>query len=74
MRKATTKKWHILGYETCINSKKRKNAPWRVHDSCPNRARLFAEGHYALPNKSVCMTCPYYCQDRNVPSNEGQNG
>lgn len=61
------KKWNVFGYETCVHSMKRKQASWRVHDTCPNPARLFAEYHYALPNKSVCTTCRYYCRDKCIP-------
>lgn len=52
---------HFNGYETCIYSKKRKQAPWRVDSGCWNRARLFTGRHYELPNTTVCMTCPFYC-------------
>ena len=68
------KKWNILGYQTCIHSMKRKQASWKVQDSCPNRARLFTGKHYALPNTSICMTCPYYCRDKSIPDDEEQNG
>ena len=54
---------HFNGYKTCVHSRKRKQAPWRVASGCGNRARLFTGRHYELPNTSVCMTCPFYCGD-----------
>ena len=52
-------------YETCVYSRKRNNAPWRVNSGCGNRARLFTGRHYELPNHTVCLTCPFYCQEGN---------
>ena len=50
-------------YRTCIHSMKRANAPWRVRSSCDNRACLFTGKHYELPNNTICITCPFYCQE-----------
>ncbi len=50
------------GYQTCVHSRKRKQAPWRVSSGCDNQARLFTGRHYELPNNTVCMTCPFYCE------------
>ncbi len=52
---------NVHGYKTCVHSRKRKQAPWRVSSGCENRARLFTGKHYELPNSTVCMTCPFYC-------------
>lgn len=57
---------HLHGYETCIYSRKRKQAPWRVTSGCDNRACLFTGRHYELPNTTVCMTCPFYRGDKEV--------
>lgn len=54
---------NVGGYETCVHSQKRKQAPWRVSSDCENRARLFTGKHYELPNRTVCMTCPFYRRD-----------
>ena len=51
------------GYQTCLHSRKRKQAPWRVTSGCDNRACLFTGRHYELPNSSICMVCPFYCKD-----------
>ena len=53
---------NVRGYETCVHSRKRKKAPWRVSSGCENRARLFTGKHYELPNRTVCMTCPFYSE------------
>ena len=58
------------GYETCVYSLKRKNAPWRVTSGCDNRACLFTGRHYELPNHTVCMTCPFYRRDENISDRE----
>lgn len=58
-------------YQTCIHSLKRENAPWRVRGSCDNRVCLFTGRHYELPNRTVCLTCPYYCKDERI-SSEGR--
>ena len=47
---------NLHGYETCVHSRKRKQAPWRVSSGCENRARLFTGKHYELPNSTICMT------------------
>ena len=62
--------WNLRGYETCIYSLKRKNAPWRVTGGCDNQARLFTGRHYALPNRTVCMTCPFYVRDESISDQE----
>ena len=54
---------NLYGYETCVHSRKRKQAPWRVDSGCENRARLFTGKHYELPNSSICMACLFYCRD-----------
>ncbi len=51
------------GYETCIHSRKRKNAAWKVHDSCPNPSRQPSFKGYQLPYKTICLTCPFYKPD-----------
>ena len=54
---------NVHGYETCVHSWKRKQAPWRVSSGCDNRACVFTGRHYELPNSTVCMTCPFYRGD-----------
>ena len=54
------RKPHYNGYQTCIHSLKRENAPWRVTSGCGNRACLRIGRHYELPNRTVCLTCPFY--------------
>ncbi len=61
------------GYQTCLHSRKRKQAPWRVDNGCDNRARLFTGRHYELPNSTICMTCPFYCKDKSS-SSRGRDG
>lgn len=63
---------NLYGYETCACSRKRENAPWRVTSGCNNRARLFTGKHYELPNSSICMTCPFYCEDDRVSDKKEQ--
>ena len=58
------------GYETCVHSLKRKNAPWRVTSGCDNRGCLFTGRHYELPSYTVCMTCPFYCRDESISDRE----
>lgn len=58
------------GYETCVHSAKRRNAPWRVTSGCGNRARLFTGRHYELPNYTLCLTCPFYRRDKSVADGE----
>lgn len=53
-------------YQTCIHSMKREAAPWRVHSSCDNRACLFTGRHYELPNRTVCITCPFYSREAKI--------
>ena len=60
-------------YQNCAHSTKRKDAPWRVTSGCENRARLYTGRHYELPNSSVCHTCPYYDEDKNVASGKAGN-
>ena len=60
------RKRHFDGYQTCIHSSKRENAPWRVTGGCENRARLSIGRRYELPNYSVCVTCPFYCRDERI--------
>ena len=61
------------GYETCVHSRKRRQAPWRVDSGCENRARLFTGKHYELPNSSICCACPFYCKDKSS-SDRGRSG
>ena len=55
--------FHPNGYETCVHSRKRENASWKVRDSCPNPGRLWTGKGYALPYKIMCLNCPFYRQD-----------
>lgn len=63
---------NVRGYETCVYSKKRRQAPWRVSCGCDNQACLFTGRHYELPNYTVCLTCPFYRRDRSIPNGEKQ--
>lgn len=47
-------------YATCAYSLKRKNAPWRVTSGCESDLRLTIGKYYELPNRTVCLTCPFY--------------
>lgn len=58
------------GYQTCVHSSKRENAPWRVTSGCENRARLSIGRHYELPTYTLCMTCPFYCRDGSIADGE----
>ena len=51
---------NVYGYETCIHSMKRKQAPWRVSSGCDNKNRIFTGRHYELPAHTMCMTCRFY--------------
>lgn len=51
---------HYDGYETCIHSMKRKDAPWRVHSSCESPLKLFTGKHYELPYSTACVKCRFY--------------
>lgn len=55
--------FHANGYETCVHSRERKNAPWKVWDSCSSRDRLPSGNGYQLPYKNACLRCPFYCLD-----------
>ncbi len=55
--------FHPNGYETCVHSRKRENASWKVRDSCPNPGRLWTGKGYELPYKTTCLNCPFYRQD-----------
>lgn len=61
---------NLYGYTTCVHSRKRTQAPWRVNSGCENRARLFTGKHYELPNSSICCACPFYCEDKGNPNRE----
>lgn len=50
---------HSNGYETCVHSRKRENASWKVYDSCPNPGRLWTGKGYELPYKTMCLNCPF---------------
>ncbi len=56
--------YHFNGYKTCVHSRKRANAPWKVYDSCPNPGRLPSFKGYELPYPTMCMTCRFYFSDR----------
>lgn len=58
--------FHAQGYGTCVHSRKRKNASWKVYDSCPNPNRLPSFKGYELPYRTLCLTCPFYKLDRTV--------
>ena len=64
---------NVRGYETCAHSRKREQAPWRVTSGCENRACLFTGRYYELPNSTICMTCPSYCEDKGG-SGRGRDG
>lgn len=51
-------------YDTCAHSLKRKDAPWRVTSGCENRVRLSIGRHHELPNHTICLTCPFYCEGK----------
>lgn len=55
--------FHPYGYETCVHSRKRKHAPWKVYSSCANSGRLMTGKGYELPYKTLCLNCPFYRQD-----------
>ena len=59
-------KYHYDGYQTCVHSLKRKNAPWRVTSGCENRACLSIGRRYELPNDTLCVTCRFYCRDKSI--------
>ena len=61
---------NVHGYETCVHSKKRKQAPWRVSSGCDNRACVFTGRHHELPSHTVCMTCAFYCRDKSISDGE----
>ena len=61
---------NVRGYETCVHSRKRKQAPGRVTSDCENRVCLFTGRHYELPNHTVCMTCRFYCKDNSISDKE----
>ena len=65
---------NVHGYETCVHSKKRKQAPWRVSSGCGNRACVFTGRHYELPSYTVCMTCVFYCKDSGISDRKEQTG
>lgn len=66
---------NLEGYATCVYSRKRTQAPWRVNSGCENRARLFTGKHYELPNSSICAACPFYHRDSNISNgSEKQHG
>ena len=52
--------YHPKGYETCVHSRKRAHADWRVWPSCPNPLKLPGND---LPYKRVCNECPFYCRE-----------
>ena len=68
------RRWNDSGYETCIHSKKRTQAPWRVSSKCGNRACLFTGQYYELPNHTICTTCPFYCKDANISKSSAKKG
>ena len=58
--------FHPNGYESCVHSHKKKNAPWKVYDSCSNPGRLPRIKGYELPYQTMCMNCPFYSQDSKI--------
>lgn len=60
-------------YQTCVYSKKRENAPWRVTSGCECQARLFTGKHYELPNQTVCSTCPFYSKSEDISTERRKN-
>lgn len=56
-------RWNNSGYATCVHSKKRKCAPWKVLGSCESPNRLFTGKSYELPSYTECIHCPFYCED-----------
>ncbi len=58
--------FHPNGYETCVHSRKRKNASWKVYSSCPNPMRLSFGKGVELPYRAVCLRCPFYMQDNKI--------
>ena len=55
---------NIYGYETCIHSMKRKQAPRRVTSGCDNKNRIFTGLRYEIPAPSMCMTCRFYEKEK----------
>ena len=49
------------GYETCVLSRKRQHASWRVFETCGNP---LARPDHKLPYPTVCNTCSYYREDQ----------
>lgn len=56
-------------YDTCVHSHKKKNASWKVYNSCQNPNRLFTGKGYELPYKAICMECPFYKNDSRTNPN-----
>lgn len=50
-------------YDTCVHSRKRRNADWKVFGSCPHPDRIWAGKCYVLPHTSLCPRCRYYERD-----------
>ena len=55
--------YNLNGYGTCIHSRKRRAAPWKVYESCPNPGRIPSLKGYELPYYTMCMNCRFYCKD-----------
>lgn len=55
------REYHPRGYETCVHSRKRQHASWRVFKTCCNP---LAQPDYHLPYPMVCVTCPFYRADQ----------
>lgn len=59
-------------YMTCLHSKKRKNAPWKVTSGCGSQYRMYMGKYYDLPHNTVCFTCPFYAEDPQKSDREKQ--
>ena len=66
--------FHPLGYETCVHSRKRRSASWKVYESCPNPGRLWTGKGYELPYQTMCLNCPFYTQDGKAKNTLNEGG
>lgn len=58
-----SKVFNHYGYATCVHSRKRQNAPWKVKDSCPSEGKLPGVKDYEVPYPLICMSCRFYRRD-----------
>lgn len=58
--------FHPNGYETCVHSRKRKTASWKVYSSGLNPMRLSFGKGFELPYRTICLRCPFYMQDNKI--------